>query len=196
MGLWSDWDCEAVLSCRWPVRRRVSHRLTNQPVQSRPTPHCGLSVLWLPPRPTSSGCGLSRWVTKWFVYGAAVHWTRPPTLDSRAGGHFDWEVVDDTDGRKVFHFRGTYLRIKAGERLVFSWRWQTLPIAGVEAPGNTTVRVVFAREGRSTRIQLTQLGLPNEAAREAHQRGWNRCLDGMTALLELERKRHQITSKT
>jgi uncharacterized protein YndB with AHSA1/START domain len=104
-------------------------------------------------------------------------------LDARVGGKFDWNVVSDTNDREVFHFQGSYLEIRAGEKLVFTWDWQRLPIEGVDGPGRTVVEVTLAPEGDNTRLMLTQTGLTNEAARTAHERGWERCLDGMVQLL-------------
>ena len=134
-------------------------------------------------------------VTKWFVHDAAVHWSRPPMLDTRVGGQIDWEVVDNVNASDVYHFRGSYLQIKPPDRLVFSWNWQALPIERVAGAGNTTVSVLFVPEGKRTRVELIQSGLPTEPAREAHRKGWNRCLDGMERILMEESQRRWVTGK-
>jgi uncharacterized protein YndB with AHSA1/START domain len=122
-------------------------------------------------------------VHQWFIYHAPVHWQAPLSLDARAGGKFDWKVVSDTNEREVFHFQGSYLEIHFGEKLVFTWDWQRLPIDGVGGPGRTVVEVTLALEGNNTRITLTQTGLADQSARTAHEKGWQRCLEGMEQLL-------------
>jgi uncharacterized protein YndB with AHSA1/START domain len=101
------------------------------------------------------------------------------------GGQYDWEVVSDTNPTEIFHFHGTYLRIESGSRLAFSWIWEHLPVDGVEGPGSTHVDITVVSEGNGTRLTLLQKDIPSPAARLAHQKGWNRCLDGMRELLEM-----------
>ena len=122
-------------------------------------------------------------VKKWFVHQATVHWTRNPEIDSKADGHFSWSVVSDDNDQEEFVFHGTYREVEPGKKLAFTWEWQTLPIEGVDGPGKTLVTIEFLRQGDSTKIVLTQSGLPKEAARNAHDKGWNRCLDGISKLL-------------
>jgi uncharacterized protein YndB with AHSA1/START domain len=121
-------------------------------------------------------------IKKWFVYDVEAHWSPDPEVDAKPGGSFRWSVVRDSD-RAAFRFHGTYRQIKTPDRLAFTWEWESLPIAGVDGPGSTVVSVEFVRHGPETKIVLTQAGFPNEAAREAHQKGWERCLTGMTSLL-------------
>jgi uncharacterized protein YndB with AHSA1/START domain len=122
-------------------------------------------------------------VKEWFVYGAPVHWSRDPVTDARAGGHYSWSVVSDDDEREIFAFHGTYREVQWTKKLVFSWEWQAVPIEGVEGPGNTLVTIQFLQQGPSTKVVLTQTGLPSEAARDAHNKGWQRCLDGIAKVL-------------
>ena len=58
------------------------------------------------------------------------------------------------------------------------------PSAG---PGNTLVTLEFFDRGQKTEIVLTQTGFPSEAARLAHEKGWNRCLDGIAQLLAAQK---------
>jgi imidazolonepropionase-like amidohydrolase/uncharacterized protein YndB with AHSA1/START domain len=122
-------------------------------------------------------------VARWFTHGAYVHWIEPPVIDLRPGGLYRWSVVSDSNSRDIFAFRGRYRVVKAAEELVFRWEWQVLPIDGVEGPGNTVVKVQFLRESGGTRLVLTQTGLPSQAARDAHEKGWRRCFEGMSAYL-------------
>jgi len=121
-------------------------------------------------------------IQKWFVHHAPVHWSHAPTVEATRGGHYSWSVANDDDQREVFAFHGTYREVKPSKRIVFTWEWTVLPIAGVNGPGKTLVTVEFFQQGNSARIVLTQANLPSEAAREAHQRGWERCLDGIAKL--------------
>lgn len=68
-------------------------------------------------------------------------------------------------------------------RLAFTWEWGSLPIPGVEGPGNTLVTIEFVDKGKATAMILTQTGFSGEAARDAHEKGWNRCSDGIEQLL-------------
>ena len=122
-------------------------------------------------------------IKKWFVYHAPVHWVRPPKVEATPGGQYNWSVTSDDDQQKVFTFHGTYYEIKSNQKIVFTWEWDTLPIEDIEGPGNTVVTLEFVQQGESTRLTLTQANLPSEASRQAHQKGWERCLDGMTKLI-------------
>jgi uncharacterized protein YndB with AHSA1/START domain len=122
-------------------------------------------------------------VKQWFIHGAPVHWSQAPAIDARRGGHYSWSVASDDNNHEVFAFHGKYHEVKRGRKLVLSWEWQTLPIEGVESPGNTLLTIEFLEKGRTTKVVLTQTGLPGEEARNAHDKGWKRCFDGMEKLL-------------
>ena len=122
-------------------------------------------------------------VRKWFVHGATVHWNQDPELDAKAGGQYSWSVVSDDNDQAIFAFHGRYREVEPGKRLVFSWKWATLPIEGVNGPGNTLVTLDFSEHGRETKVVLTQTRLPSEAARNAHDKGWRRCFDGIDKVL-------------
>jgi len=123
-------------------------------------------------------------VRRWFVHHARAHWLHEPQIDPWCGGQYDWQVVSDSDPGQAFHFHGSYLTIENGSRLAFSWNWEHLPVEGIEGPGRTHVDVTVGPEGTGTKLTLQQKGLPTPAARLAHLQGWNRCLDGMAAVLE------------
>ncbi len=122
-------------------------------------------------------------VKKWFIHDAKVHWISGPQMDIRAGGSYDWKVGSDDNARHVFHFHGVYRKIASPHELVFTWDWQTLPIEGVKTPGHTPVTIQLESHGDATKLLLTQEGLPNEAARDAHDKGWRRCFDGIAAAI-------------
>jgi len=125
-------------------------------------------------------------ISKWFIDSAAVHWLHRPLVDARCGGHFEWVVARDENKSEIFHFYGEY-HVLAPDKITFSWKWKALPIEGVDLPGNTNVTVKLVSEGNATKLILTHSELPGEAARAAHEKGWNRCLDGIADLLRRNR---------
>src|SRR5581483_7266514 len=112
-------------------------------------------------------------IAQWFVYGADVRWVVKPDIDPQPGGGFHFHVAG---AGGAFEFAGHYREITKYSRLEFTWRWQSLPI--LDGPGDTTVVVEF-EQGEGTRVTLIQQHLPDQAALEAHRRGWQRCFDGM-----------------
>jgi len=123
-------------------------------------------------------------IRQWFPDGAAVHWDGDPKVDARRGGRFDWRVVGDDNPRDIFHFRGAYCEITRPAKLAFTWNWSSLPIDRVHGPGKTLVTIEFAAANNGTKIVLTQTGLPSEAARDAHDKGWQRCFTGIAKIVE------------
>jgi uncharacterized protein YndB with AHSA1/START domain len=122
-------------------------------------------------------------VKQWFVYHADVRWEANPIVDAKVGGHFSWAVVSKVNEREAFRFHGAYRQLSSLDKLAFTWEWESLPIPGVEGPGKTLVTIELVDQGHKTAVILTQTGLPNEAARDAHEKGWNRCLDGIEHVL-------------
>lgn len=123
-------------------------------------------------------------IRRWFADLAPVHWDQDPTVDARPGGQLEWRVLSDENPQHAFHFRGTYLEVSPPVKLVFTWNWESLPIPGVHGPGQTVVTIELLSSSRGTKIVLTQTGLPDEAAREAHARGWQRCINGIAMVLD------------
>jgi len=123
-------------------------------------------------------------IKQWFGYKAGVHWSAEPTVDAKVGGDFRWSVVSNDSEKERFSFHGTYRELRPPEKLVFTWEWESLPILGVEGPGKTLVTIELVDQGHETVVVLTQTGLPSEAARDAHEKGWNRCLDGIEYVLQ------------
>jgi glutathione S-transferase len=105
---------------------------------------------------------------RWWTIGE--DWTAEAAeVDLRVGGGYRLTMRDagGTDCTVV----GEYLRIEPPERLVHTRRW-----AGEDAV-ESVVDVRFEeRDGRTT-VRLEHTGLATETSREAHERGWNACLD-------------------
>ena len=117
-------------------------------------------------------------IAKWFLPPTGARWIRPPEADARPGGRFSLDLVHE---ERHFHLYGTYREVRAPERLVLAWKWDTLPI--LEEAGETLVRIEFTDQGAATEVALTQEHLPSEAARAAFERGWARCFGEMAKLL-------------
>jgi uncharacterized protein YndB with AHSA1/START domain len=122
-------------------------------------------------------------IAQWFPYHADVHWRSRPTEQSHIGGALLRTVVSNEHENEIFSFYGLYRELKPPEKLVFTWNWDSLPIPGAEAPGATLVTVELTPQGQRTVATLTQTGFTSDAARNAHEKGWNRCLDGIEFVL-------------
>jgi uncharacterized protein YndB with AHSA1/START domain len=123
-------------------------------------------------------------VKEWFLHDVNGRWSpdSEPKIDARPGGHFRWGIVDDKG--ESFQFHGTYQRLRSKEEIAFTWKWDSLPIPGIDGPGNTRVVIEFSEQGGATKMVLAQSGFPNRAARDAHEKGWTRCLNGIAVLLD------------
>jgi NAD(P)-dependent dehydrogenase (short-subunit alcohol dehydrogenase family)/uncharacterized protein YndB with AHSA1/START domain len=119
-------------------------------------------------------------MAEWFIpRDGPARWIAPPTVDPRIGGRI---TVDVRSGDGDFHVAGTFTEILAGRRLGFRWILaQGFPLGGA---GDTDVVIEFLDEGENCRIRLRHTGFANAVVREAHERGWRRCFDGVSRLLE------------
>lgn len=82
-------------------------------------------------------------------------------LEPQAGGVFQVDI-----GRN--RARGTYVEVKAPERVVFTWGWE-----GSEAvpPGSSTVTFTFEPNGEGTLLRMVHEGLSAEESTR-HRHGW------------------------
>ena len=98
--------------------------------------------------------------------------TRAET-DPRVGGAFRIVMVDD---ESAMEHTGTYREIDRPRRLVFTWSSPATQFR------DSIVTVTFQPTSNSTTlVEIHQVGLPDEAARAAHDEGWS------NILLELDR---------
>jgi uncharacterized protein YndB with AHSA1/START domain len=94
------------------------------------------------------------------------------TSDLRPGGKYLIEMSDD---EKSCRPHGIYLEINPPKRLVFTWSSEAQVVES-----KVTIEL-FEREG-GTELVLTH-ELPRDAA-EAHEQGWNNCLDHLEQFLD------------
>lgn len=93
--------------------------------------------------------------------------------DARVGGRF--RAVFRTPDGEEHDVSGVYREVVPDEKLVFTWRWRTLP------ERESLVTVALKADGGGTLLTLTHEQFFDEAARDRHREGWSGCLD------ELER---------
>lgn len=66
--------------------------------------------------------------------------------------------------------RGEFVEVDPPHRVVFTWGWthdEAVP------PGSTRVEVTLREEDGGTRVILRHHGLPDDAQRAHHRRGWD-----------------------
>jgi uncharacterized protein YndB with AHSA1/START domain len=95
---------------------------------------------------------------------AGVRETQAET-DPRVGGAFRIVMVDDQSS--TVH-GGTYLEIDRPRRLVFTW---SSPATGFR---DSIVTVTFQPSSNGTTVvEIHQVGLPDEEAKNSHHAGWS-----------------------
>ena len=98
--------------------------------------------------------------------------TRNFTADSRVGGKYRWDLVNQ-EGEEMSVF-GEYRELIAGRKIVFTWKWDDDEDWKVH---NSLVTVELSDRDGGTEIKLTHEQLPSEASRDRHNEGWNSVLD-------------------
>ena len=97
-------------------------------------------------------------------------------MEPRAGGNFRLTMVHrHGDTSKV---TGTYKEIAPPERIAFTWKWDGDQMAALP---ETLVTVTFSERkgehGPETEVQLLHSGFPATDVRDAHDAGWQGCMN-------------------
>jgi glutathione S-transferase len=97
-------------------------------------------------------------------------------MDPRAGGRYRVTMQPRIgEGATVV---GTYKEITPPERIVFTWKWEGEQMGALP---ETLVTVTFAErrgeQGVETEVALLHSGFPAPEARDAHNAGWQGCLN-------------------
>lgn len=109
----------------------------------------------------------------WF--GCAAFSTTHAEADVHVGGR--WRVIMLAPGGEEFPAYGTYLEVRAPDRLSFTHQWEK-PVAGVNPADHRTVVIVeFSKVEGGTRMEFCQSGLATEASRDSHIGGWSDSFD-------------------
>jgi uncharacterized protein YndB with AHSA1/START domain len=99
-------------------------------------------------------------------------------VDLRVGGSYALDMARP-DG-VVHRVSGVYREIDAPRRLVYTWRWETIP----NFP-ETVVTVEFrARADGGTDLSLVHEGLPDDASGQRHAHGWVESMNKLALLVE------------
>lgn len=103
-------------------------------------------------------------------------------FDARVGGRYLIRNTSPTGD--VHNIRGEFVEIQPPAKLAFTWGGFTVRASGVagEEMDGTLVVLEFLERGPQTEIVLTHYGLPTEALRKDHTRGWNICFDNLEAV--------------
>jgi uncharacterized protein YndB with AHSA1/START domain len=105
-----------------------------------------------------------------------MHWWGPAgaeflsaEIDARVGGQFR-KTARTADGEE-HEVSGTYLEVIPDQKLVFSWAWRGTP------ERQSLVTIELKPDGDGTLLTLTHEQFYDEAARDAHRRGWTGTLE-------------------
>ena len=97
-------------------------------------------------------------------------------MEARAGGNFRLTMQHRLGDTATL--AGTYKEITPPERIVFTWKPQGEQMAALP---ETLVTVTFTertgKEGVETEVRLLHSGFPSADSREAHNNGWQGCLN-------------------
>jgi len=122
----------------------------------------------------------------WLDAHSLGSWLRPGDIretraetDPREGGAFRIVMVDDASS--IVH-SGTYREIDRPHRLVFTW------CSPATRFRDSIVTVTFQPSSNSTVVEINQVGLPDEEARDGHDAGWS---DGLRQLDRMFRSETQ-----
>ncbi|MGH6968948.1 MAG: SRPBCC family protein [Stellaceae bacterium] len=117
------------------------------------------------------------WVTEdWCAWlGPAAARCELVAMDPRVGGAFDLRIhLPD----RVVDITGEYREIKQPERLVISW-------IGDRTRFDTTIIVIFKRDGQGTLMTLCQEGFKDSAVRDGFVQGWSAAGNSFDKLVQL-----------
>jgi uncharacterized protein YndB with AHSA1/START domain len=116
-------------------------------------------------------------MTEWFCHAKPELIGKLVVMDVRPGGRYGFDI-SDANG-KAFKVRGEYLEIKAPEKLVFTWFWETEP-----EYGDTLVTLEFVDLGEMSELIMTHERFANSDVRNKHNNGWAFCLDSLQRHVE------------
>jgi glutathione S-transferase len=104
-------------------------------------------------------------------------------VDPRVGGRYRM-TMKQRSGEPVM-VSGEYREVKAPERLTFTWKWESAPMAALPET-LVTVSLVERRgeHGVETEITLLHTGFPAPEARDGHTLGWSSSVNRLADSLD------------
>ncbi len=111
-------------------------------------------------------------IARWFAPPSVKAGTEQASIDARVGGRYRLSFT--MQNGEYSEVGGIYRELVPNERLVFSWAWHSTP------ERESMVTVSLKPDGNGTLLTLQHEQFFDQAARDAHERGWS----GMLANLE------------
>ena len=99
-------------------------------------------------------------------------------VNFRVGG--DYRIETSRPNQERWTFSGKYLEIIPHQKLVYTVHWDA-PM-GYE-PSTETVTVEFTGRDDTTEVSFSHDGLPDQACRDEHARGWTNTFDMLDGIL-------------
>jgi glutathione S-transferase len=99
------------------------------------------------------------------------------TVDLRVGGRY--RIANRFPDGKILWIAGEFESIERPKKLVYTWGLES-----TQGPPER-VTVTFEAHGPDTEIVVTHERIPNKAMRDAHERGWFGCLDGLAEFVSI-----------
>ena len=122
-------------------------------------------------------------IKEWLGLGEAMT-VESVKIDLRAGGKFRIQTKNDGE---FFTAAGTYLEVKAPERLVYTWDWEK-DGAGTEfgelEGKETQLTIEFHAVGKRTELVLTHEKFASVESRDRHEEGWQSWMTKLAKFVE------------
>ena len=112
---------------------------------------------------------------QWFMPASVVPGTVKAEIDLRVGGKY--RISFKKNDGEYFEVAGVYREVVPNARLVFSWAWHSTP------ERESVVSISIKPEGERTLLTLHHAQFADQAACDAHERGWSGMLDNIERLL-------------
>lgn len=115
-------------------------------------------------------------LAKWF--GPQGFIVLDAQADLSVGGQYEISI-QSPDNNIIKHY-GEYVEIKVPNILIFTWILKDQTCTGSEGQHATTlVSLLFEETNKGTLLSLTHEKLPDQAAYDGHQFGWQSSLDAL-----------------
>ena len=112
-------------------------------------------------------------IARWFAPSSVKTGTEQASIDARVGGRYRLSFT--MQNGEYSEVGGVYREMVPNERLVFSWAWHSTP------ERELMVTVSLKPDGNGTLLTLHHEQFFDQAARDAHERGWSGMLDKLEA---------------
>ena len=107
---------------------------------------------------------------QWFAAAQAKPGSIKADLDVRVGGRYRISFTDENSG-EYHEVGGLYREVVPNERLKFTWAWHSTP------ERESQVAIELKGDASGTLMVFRHEQFADQAARDNHERGWNKFLD-------------------